>query len=141
MDESFKQQYKADEQFGRTFTLFSVLAIIVASLGLFGLVSFVTTQRTKEISIRKISGAGTFNILLLLSKDFIKLILISFAIAAPVTYYLIISWLSDYAFRIDLSLWMFVLPALCILSIALITISMQTVKAAGANPVKSLRTE
>ncbi|HEX8377110.1 MAG TPA: ABC transporter permease [Pedobacter sp.] len=141
LDEHFQQQYKADEQFGRTFTLFSVLAIIVASLGLFGLVSFVTTKRTKEISIRKISGAGTFNILVLLTKDFIKPILISFLIATPVTYYLLGRWLSDYAFRIDLSAWMFVLPGLFILCLALLTISIQTVKAANANPVRNLRAE
>ncbi len=141
LNEHFQKQYEADEQFGRTFTLFSVLAIIVASLGLFGLVSFVTTKRTKEISIRKISGAGTFNILLLLTKDFIKPILVSFLIAAPITYFLLGRWLSDYAFRINLSIWMFVLPALFVLCLALITISIQTVKTASVNPVKNLRAE
>ncbi|HVG12368.1 MAG TPA: FtsX-like permease family protein, partial [Flavisolibacter sp.] len=141
LDEHFQQQYAADRQFGRTFGLFSVLAIIVACLGLFGLVSFVTTQRTKEIGIRKISGAGVPAILLLLTKDFIKPILISFAIAAPITYYLIYQWLQDYAFKIDISAWMFILPALAILVLALVTISTQTIKVASANPVKSLRTE
>ncbi|HEY0059601.1 MAG TPA: ABC transporter permease [Flavisolibacter sp.] len=141
LDEHFQQQYAADRQFGRTFGLFSVLAIIVACLGLFGLVSFVTTQRTKEIGIRKISGASVPAILLLLTKDFIKPILISFAIAAPITYYLIYQWLQDYAFKIDISAWMFILPALAILVLALVTISTQTIKVASANPVKSLRTE
>jgi putative ABC transport system permease protein len=141
LDEHFGAQYKADRQFGRTFGLFAVLAIIVACLGLFGLVSFVTTQRTKEIGIRKISGAGVSNILLLLTKDFIKPILIAFAIAAPVTYYLLQQWLQDYAFKITISPWMFILPALVILVLALITISTQTIKVASANPVKSLRTE
>ncbi len=141
LDEHFQKQYAADRQFGRTFGLFSVLAIIVACLGLFGLVSFVTTQRTKEIGIRKISGAGVSSILLLLTKDFIKPILISFAIAAPITYYLIYQWLQDYAFKINISAWMFILPALAILVLALVTISTQTIKVASANPVKSLRTE
>lgn len=141
LDEHFAQQYQADQQFGKTFGLFAVLAIIVACLGLFGLVSFVTTQRTKEIGIRKISGAGIRNILFLLTKDFIKPILISFAIATPVTYFLLEKWLQNYAFKITLNPWMFVLPALVISLIALITITSQTVKAATANPVKSLRTE
>jgi putative ABC transport system permease protein len=141
LDDHFQDQYKADKQFGKTFTLFAVLAIIVACLGLFGLASFVTTQRTKEIGIRKISGAGIPHILMLLTTDFIKPILISFAIATPITYYLLKQWLSNYAFKIDISVWMFIIPAIIIFSIALITISTQAIKAAIANPVKSLRTE
>ena len=141
LDDHFQEQYKADKQFGKTFGLFAVLAIIVACLGLFGLASFVTTQRTKEIGIRKISGAGIPNILLLLTKDFIKPILIAFAIATPISYYLVSQWLENYAFKISISPWMFIIPALIILTIALITISTQTIKAATANPVKSLRTE
>jgi putative ABC transport system permease protein len=141
LDDHFEEQYKADKQFGKTFGLFAALAIIVACLGLFGLVSFVTTQRTKEIGIRKISGAGISSILLLLTKDFIKPILISFAIATPVTYYLLKKWLENYAFKISIDPWMFILPAMMILVIAFVTISTQTIKAASANPVKSLRTE
>jgi putative ABC transport system permease protein len=141
LDDHFQEQYKADKQFGKTFGLFAGLAIIVACLGLFGLVSFVTTQRTKEIGIRKISGAGISSILLLLTKDFIKPILISFAIATPVTFYLLKKWLENYAFKISIDPWMFVLPALMILVIAFVTISTQTIKAAAANPVDSLRTE
>lgn len=141
LDEHFQEQYKAEEQFGKTFALFATLAIIVACLGLFGLASFVTTQRTKEIGIRKISGAGIAGILLLLTRDFLKPILVSFAIAIPVTYFLLQKWLQDYAFKIILNAWMFVLPAILILLIAVITISTQTIKAALANPIKSLRTE
>jgi putative ABC transport system permease protein len=141
LDDHFDAQYKEDKQFGRTFGLFAVLAIIIACLGLFGLASFVTTQRTKEIGIRKVSGAGISSILLLLTKDFIKPILISYAIAIPVTYYLLIQWLSNYAFQTDINAWMFILPALLILSIAILTISTQTIRAASANPVKNLRTE
>ena len=141
LDEHFQKQYEADRQFGRTFALFAVLAIIVACLGLFGLVTFATSQRTKEIGIRKISGATTSNILMLLSKDFIKPILISFAIATPITYYLVSEWLQSYAFKINISAWMFVLPALVVLFIALLTINTKSLKIASANPAKSLRTE
>jgi putative ABC transport system permease protein len=141
LDDHFQEQYKADQQFGRTFGLFAVLAIIVACLGLFGLASFVTTQRTKEIGIRKISGAGIPHILLLLTRDFLKPILISFAIATPISYYLLKEWLANYAFKIGINAWMFIIPAIIILLIALITISTQAIKAAIANPVKSLRSE
>jgi putative ABC transport system permease protein len=141
LDDHFAAQYKADEQFGQTFALFAVLAIIVACLGLYGLASFVTTQRTKEIGIRKISGAGVSSLLLLLTKDFLKPILISFAIAIPVTAYLLSQWLQNYAFKTTLSVWFFILPALLILFIAVVTIITKTFQAATANPVKNLRTE
>jgi putative ABC transport system permease protein len=141
LDDHFAAQYKADEQFGKTFALFAVLAIIIACLGLFGLASFVTTQRTKEIGIRKISGASITSILFLLTRDFIKPVLIAFIIASPITYYLLKEWLQGYAFQTDITIWMFVLPAMIIMAVAMITISIQTIKAASANPVKSLRTE
>ncbi|HEY0041518.1 MAG TPA: FtsX-like permease family protein, partial [Flavisolibacter sp.] len=141
LDDHFAAQYKADEQFGRTFGLFAFLAIIVACLGLFGLASFVTTQRTKEIGIRKISGASISSIVVLLTRDFIKPILIAFAIATPITYYLLMQWLQNYAFKIDVTFWMFLIPCLLILLIAMITVSTQTIKAASASPVKNLRTE
>jgi putative ABC transport system permease protein len=141
LDDHFAAQYKADDQFGKTFALFAILAIIVACLGLFGLASFVTTQRTKEIGIRKISGASISAIVVLLTRDFIKPILIAFAIATPITYYLLKQWLENYAFRMDVSFWMFFIPCFAILLIAMITVSTQTIRAASANPVKSLRTE
>lgn len=141
LDDRYKQQYDADKQFGKTFGLFAALAIFVACMGLLGLASFATTQRTKEIGIRKISGASVSKLLLLLTKDFIKPVLISFVIAIPITYYLLNKWLENYAFKINISALMFILPALLILIIAVITISTQTLKAANANPVKSLRTE
>jgi putative ABC transport system permease protein len=141
MDEHFAAQYKADQQFGNTFGLFAILAIFVSCLGLLGLASFVTTQRTKEIGVRKIVGAGIPNILLLLTKDFLRPVLISFLIAIPLTYYLLGQWLGSFAFKISLDVWMFILPALLILAIALATISSQTIRAASANPVKSLRSE
>ncbi|MDQ3277713.1 MAG: FtsX-like permease family protein, partial [Bacteroidota bacterium] len=141
LDDHFAAQYKADEQFGRTFALFAILAIIVACLGLYGLASFVTTQRTKEIGIRKISGASIPSLLLLLTKDFLKPIFLSFAIAIPITYYLLQQWLQNYAFKTSITPWLFVLPALLILIVAVVTVSMQTFKTASANPVKNLRTE
>ena len=112
-----------------------------APLGLLGLAAFVTNQRTKEIGIRKIVGANLSSILLLLTKDFIRPVLISFVIATPLTYYLLQKWLENYAFRITIGPLMFILPALLILAIALLTISTQTLAAASANPSKSLRTE
>ncbi len=141
LDEHFGEQYKADQQFGKTFGLFAALAIMVACLGLLGLASFVTTQRTKEIGIRKIVGARILNILFLLTKDFIRPVIIAFVIALPITYYLLDKWLSNYAFRASINAWIFIIPATLILLIALFTISTQTVRAASANPVNSLRTE
>jgi putative ABC transport system permease protein len=141
LDEHFAEQYKADQQFGQTFGLFAGLAIFVSCLGLLGLAAFVTNQRTKEIGIRKIVGANLPSILLLLTRDFIRPVLISFLIAVPVTFYLLQKWLQNYAFRIPIGPWMFILPALLILVIALLTISTTTMKAASANPANSLRTE
>jgi putative ABC transport system permease protein len=141
LDDHFAEQYKADRQFGQTFGLFAGLAIFVSCLGLLGLAAFVTNQRTKEIGIRKIVGANLSSILLLLTKDFIRPVLISFLIATPITWYLLKKWLDNFAFRISIGPWMFILPALLILAIALLTISTQTLRAASANPSKSLRTE
>jgi len=141
LDEHFAAQYQADMQFEKTFGLFALLAIVVSSLGLLGLASFVTTQRTKEIGIRKIIGAGIPNLLGLLTRDFIRPVIISFLIAIPLTWWLLQKWLEGYAFRVALNPWMFILPALLILLVAILTISTQTVKAASASPVKSLRME
>lgn len=141
LDDHFDEQYKADRQFGQTFGLFAGLAIFVSCLGLLGLAAFVTNQRTKEIGIRKIIGADLPGILLLLTKDFIRPVIISFLIATPLTYYLLQKWLDNYAFKITITPWMFILPVLLILVIALLTITTQTLKAASANPAKSLRTE
>jgi len=141
LDEHYAEQYKADKQFGNTFGIFALLAILVSSMGLLGLASFVTTQRTKEIGIRKIVGAGIPNILRLLTRDFIRPVLISFLVAIPVTWWLLKKWLENFAYKVGIDPWMFILPAFLILLIALLTISTQTIKAASANPVKSLRTE
>jgi putative ABC transport system permease protein len=141
LDDLFNQKYQADKQFGQVFGLFAVLAIVVACLGLFGLASFTITQRTKEIGIRKVLGASEKGILLLLSRDFAKLVLLSNMIAWPVAYLGMKQWLQNYPYSINLHPWLFIVPALLILLIALLTISVQTIKTAKSNPVVSLRNE
>jgi len=121
--------------------LFTSLAILVACLGLFGLASFTTLQRTKEIGIRKVLGASVPRILKLLYQEFAILLIIAFVIAVPLAWYVISNWLQGYAFRIDIHWSYFLIPFVTILIIALLTVSFQSIKAAIANPVKSLRTE
>ncbi|MEI9945769.1 MAG: ABC transporter permease [Chitinophagaceae bacterium] len=141
LDEHFDEQYKADQRFGQVFGLFTALAILVACLGLFGLASFTTLQRTKEIGIRKVLGASVAGILKLLYKEFALLLVIAFVVAVPLAWLTISNWLRGYAFRIDIHWAFFVLPFVLIMLIALLTVSFQSIKAAIANPVKSLRTE
>ena len=141
LDQHFNDQYKADQRFGQVFGLFTGLAILVACMGLFGLASFTTIQRTKEIGIRKVLGASVFNILKLLYREFALLLLIAFVISIPLAWIAISNWLQGYAFRINIHWPFFVLPFLIIAAIALITVSFQSIKAALANPVKSLRSE
>ncbi|GAA4410589.1 ABC transporter permease [Nibrella viscosa] len=141
LDDRFNAQYRADQRFGQVFGLFTGLAILVACLGLFGLASFTTVQRTKEIGIRKVLGASVPEILRLLYKEFALLVLIAFLVATPIAWYATGQWLQGYAFRITPEWDVFVLPFAVVLLIALLTVSFQTLKAALMNPVKSLRTE
>ena len=141
LDDAFNAQYKADAQFGKVFGLFSFLAIIIACFGLLSLSAYNVLQRTKEIGIRKVLGAPVSNIIYLLAKDFIVLVCIAFFIAVPVTWFVMNGWLHDFAYRINISWWIFLIAGLAAILIALITISFQAIKAALANPVKSLRTE
>ncbi|HEX3164970.1 MAG TPA: ABC transporter permease [Chitinophagaceae bacterium] len=141
LDDHFDQQYRADQRFGQVFGLFTSLAILVACLGLFGLASFTTIQRTKEIGIRKVLGASVSGILKLLYQEFATLLVIAFVIAVPLAWLTIGNWLQGYAFRINIHWYYFVLPFIVILVVALLTVSFQSIKAAIANPVKSLRTE
>ncbi len=141
LDDHFDEQYKADKRFGQVFTLFTSLAILVACLGLFGLASFTTLQRTKEIGIRKVLGASVGSILNLLYREFALLLIIAFVIATPLAWFTTSNWLQNYAFRINLQWTYFVVPFVIIIAIAFITVSFQSVKAAIANPVKSLRSE
>jgi len=141
LDESFDQQYKDDKRFGKVFGLFASLAILIACFGLLGLSAYNILQRTKEIGIRKVMGASVQNLLFILSKDFLKLVLIAFIIAVPVTWWIMHNWLQDFAYRINISVWVFVVAGIASFIIALVTISFQAIRAAMANPVKSLRTE
>jgi putative ABC transport system permease protein len=141
LEDHFDAQYKADQRFGKIFGLFTTLAVLVACLGLFGLASFTTLQRTKEIGIRKVLGASVANILKLLFSEFAILLIIAFVIAVPVAWLLTSNWLQGYPFRINLQWAYFGLPFLAIALIALATVSFQSVKAAITNPVKNLRTE
>ncbi len=141
LDEMFDKQYRSEERFGKLFLNFSLLAIFISCLGLLGLASYSTMQRTKEIGIRKVMGASVSGIVGLLSKDFLKLVLISFVIAAPVAWYFMHSWLKDFAYRTSLSWWIFLLAGILAIVIAVITISFQAIKAAITNPIKSMRTE
>jgi putative ABC transport system permease protein len=141
LDESFDQQYKDDKLFGKVFGLFASLAILIACFGLLGLSAYNILQRTKEIGIRKVMGASVQNLLFILSKDFLKLVMIAFVIAVPVTWWIMHNWLQDFAYRINISVWVFIIAGMASFIIALLTISFQAIRAAMANPVKSLRTE
>src|SRR5436189_873275 len=141
LDELFNEQYKSDEMFGKVFGLFSFLAILIACFGLLGLSAYNVLQRTKEIGIRKVLGASVPNILYLLSKDFLLLIAIAFVIAVPVAWWVMNSWLHDFPYRILISWVVFLIAGIAALVIALLAIGLQAIKAALANPVKSLRTE
>ena len=125
----------------KCFAFFSGFAIFIACLGLLGLSLFSTMQRTKEIGVRKVLGASVINIVALLSKDFIKLVIIAFVIASPVAWWVMHNWLQDFAYRINISWWIFLGAGMLAIIIALGTISFQAIRAAIANPVKSLRTE
>ena len=141
MDEEFNNLYQTEQRTGKIFVTFAVLAILIACLGLFGLVAYAAEQRTKEIGIRKVLGATVGNIVGILSKDFFKLVIISAAIAFPIGWWVMDKWLEDFAYRIHISWWIFAIAGILSLLIALITVSFQAIKAAIANPVKSLRTE
>jgi putative ABC transport system permease protein len=141
LDEEYNSLYKTEQRTASVFTTFSTLAILLACLGLFALTAFVMVQRTKEIGIRKVFGATVTDILTMVSKDFLKLILISMVIAIPIALYAINLWLKDFAYRVSIQWWIFPLAGLIAVLIAFITISYQAIKAAVANPVKSLRTE
>jgi putative ABC transport system permease protein len=141
LDEQFNAQYKNDQLFGKAFSIFAGFAVFIACLGLLGLSLFATAQRTKEIGVRKVLGASVSNIVLLLSKDFIQLVVIAFIIASPIAWFVMHQWLQDFAYRINIEWWVFAIAGILAVAIALATISFQAIKAAVANPVKSLRTE
>nr|WP_295870609.1 ABC transporter permease [uncultured Chitinophaga sp.] len=141
LDDKFDQLYKKDIRLGKMFGGFTILAILIASLGLFGLAAYTTEQRRKEIGVRKVLGATVVNIVGLLSKDYIKLVVFGFIIAVPVAWYIMDRWLEDFVYRIQIQWWMLASAGLLALIIALLTVSYQSVRAALMNPVKSLKTE
>jgi len=140
-DEMLARQYDAERRLARLFGAFTTLALLIACLGLFGLAAFTAEQRTKEIGIRKVLGASVTHLVALLSKDFLKLIGIAFVVAAPVAYLVMAKWLETFAYRIDVSWWIFLTAGSLALAIGLLTVSYQAIKAALADPVKSLRYE
>jgi putative ABC transport system permease protein len=141
VEDLFENQYRTDEQRGRILGSFAGLAIFIACLGLFGLASFTAEQRTKEIGIRKVLGASVTNIVMLLSKEFVLMVVLANLIAWPVAYYAMSRWLQDFAYRIEPGPGVFLLGGALALLIALLTVSAQAVKAARANPVDVLRYE
>lgn len=141
LDERFQKLYNSEQEQGNLFTIFSCLAIFIACLGLFGLSAFTISQRVKEIGVRKVLGASIPQIVTELSKDFLKLVVVAAVIALPIAWYAMSKWLLDFAFRIDIQWWVFVMAGVIALIIAFATISYQSIKAAMANPVKSLRSE
>jgi putative ABC transport system permease protein len=141
LDQDFQRNYEKEQRTSRIVLNFTIVAILIACLGLFGLAIFSAEQRTREIGIRKVLGASVFNVTLLLSKDFIRLVLLSIVIASPVAWYVMNQWLEDFAYRVSINWWMFAAAGMLAVFIALVTVSFQSIKAAMANPVNSLRSE
>jgi putative ABC transport system permease protein len=141
LDDHYDQQYQADQQFGKVFGIFSMLAIFIACLGLFGLSSLTAIQRTKEIGVRKVLGASVTSILALVGKDYLLLLTIAITLSVPVAWWIMSGWLEDFVYRIPLAWWIFVAPSVLVIGIALVTVSIHTIKAARSNPINSLRYE
>ncbi|HMJ48853.1 MAG TPA: FtsX-like permease family protein, partial [Ferruginibacter sp.] len=141
LDEDFQKNYEAESRLSAIVSYFTILAILISCLGLFGLGTFSAEQRNKEIGIRKVLGASVPGIVALLSKDFLKLVIISIVIASPIAWWIMNKWLQDFAFRVNISWWIFMVAGIAAIFITLVTVSFQAIKAAVSNPVKSLRTE
>jgi putative ABC transport system permease protein len=141
LDDSYNEMYKSDERSGTLFSWFAGIAILISCLGLFGLATYTAQVKVKEIGIRKVLGASVANITSMLSMDFLKLVGISIVIATPIAWWAMNKWLQDFVYRINIQWWVFALAGVMALAIAFATISFQAIKAALANPVKSLRSE
>jgi putative ABC transport system permease protein len=141
LDEDYNRLYSAELRLGEVMNLFAAIAIILACTGLFGLSSYAVQQRVKEIGVRKVLGASVLGITALLSTDFLKLVMVSFIVAAPVAWFALSKWLQGYSYRINMQWWVFAAAGLLLLLIAVITVSLRTVKAAMTNPVRALRSE
>jgi ABC-type antimicrobial peptide transport system permease subunit len=141
VDDQFNQIFQNEQLISKLSRVFAALAIIISCLGLFGLAAYTAERRTKEIGVRKVLGASVTSITTLLSKDFLQLVFISCIVAFPVAWWIMNNWLQNYKYRVQISWWIFLAAGISAILIALITISFQSVKAAIANPVKSLRSE
>ncbi|WP_247233090.1 ABC transporter permease [Telluribacter sp. SYSU D00476] len=141
MNDDFDKEYRAEQRVGQIFVTFALLSILIGCLGLFGLAAYTAERRTKEIGVRKVLGASIGDIVTMLSRDFMKLVLIAIVIASPIAWYAMNRWLSDFAFKVDIQWWIFVAAGLLAVGIALLTVSFQSIKAALMNPVKSLKSE
>ena len=141
MDEVVQKQYEAEVTLGNIINSFTLMAILISCLGLFGLASFSAEQRSKEIGIRKVLGASVSGIVTLLSKDFLKLVFVSIVIATPLAWWAMSKWLQGFSYKVPITWWMFALAGLVAILIAFFTVSFQAIKAAVANPTKSLKTE
>jgi putative ABC transport system permease protein len=141
LDDTFNRQYHSDELFGQLFTVFAGLAVFIACFGLFGLTTYTVEQRAKEIGIRKVLGASVVNIVALLSKDFMKLVVIAIVIATPVAWYVMNSWLADFAYRISIGAFMLVVPAIVLVLMSISVVAVQAFRSATTDPVRSLRSE
>ena len=141
LDASFEALYRSEQRMGSIFSIFTALSLFIACLGLFGLSAYIAERRIKEIGVRKVLGASVPNVVMLLSKDFLILTLIAAVIAFPIAWWWMNKWLEDFAYRININWTVFIIAGLCTLLVALLTVSFQAIKAAIANPVKSLRTE
>jgi putative ABC transport system permease protein len=141
LDEALNAAYRQEQRLGNMVRYASALSIFIACMGLFGLATLIVVKRTKEIGIRKVLGASVGNIVAMLSKDFLKLIIVAAFVAFPIAWWALHKWLEDFVFRIDIAWWIFILAGVVTALVAVITISLQAVKAARTNPVKNLRTE
>ncbi len=141
LDDEYDALYRTEQRTAGVFTTFSALAILLACLGLFAVTAYAVVQRTKEIGIRKVLGATMSNIILLISKDFLYLVIIATAIASPIGWYMSSKWLQDFAYRINIHWWIFIAAGAASLLVAGVTVTIQALKAALANPVKSLKSE
>lgn len=141
VDDEFAKKFSNEVRIGHLATFFAILAIFISCLGLFGLASYITEQRTREIGIRKVLGASVFIIWRLLSKEFVMLVIIALLIAMPLAFYFMHNWLQDYNYRTELSWWMFALAGSGAILVTLLTVSYQSIRSALTNPIKSLRTE